>query len=59
VSRIIDGLEEWLAASATGTAIQCAEAVRGQLALGCDGVMMHGATPRELQPIVAAYRATV
>jgi probable F420-dependent oxidoreductase len=51
--------EEWLASSATGTAIQCAEAVRGQLALGCDGVVMHGATPRDLQPIVAAYRATV
>ena len=49
--------DEWLAPSATGTPAQCAEAVRGQLAMGCDGVIMHGATPRELEPIVAAYRA--
>ena len=49
--------EQWLSASATGTAEQCAAAVRGQLAMGCDGVIMHGATPTELEPIVAAYRA--
>lgn len=49
--------DEWLAASATGTAEQCAAGVRGQLALGCDGVILHGATPRELEPVVAAYRA--
>ncbi len=49
--------DEWLAPSATGTAGQCAETVRGQLAMGCDGVIMHGATPSELEPIVAAYRA--
>jgi alkanesulfonate monooxygenase SsuD/methylene tetrahydromethanopterin reductase-like flavin-dependent oxidoreductase (luciferase family) len=49
--------EEWLASSATGTPEQCAEAVRAQLAMGCDGVIMHGATPMELEPIVAAYRA--
>ncbi len=48
--------DEWLAASATGSAAQCAAAVRGQLALGCDGVILHGATPRELEPVVAAYR---
>jgi ABC-type sugar transport system substrate-binding protein len=48
---------EWLAPSATGSAEQCAAAVRGQLALGCDGVIMHGATPDELRPVVAAYRA--
>ena len=47
---------EWLVASATGTPEQCAEAVRDQLAMGCDGVIMHGATPSELEPIVAAYR---
>ncbi len=50
--------DEWLAASAAGTPEECAEAVRGQLAMGCDGVIMHGATPTELEPIVAAYRAT-
>jgi len=47
---------EWLAPSATGTPEQCAETVRGQLAMGCDGVILHGATPSELEPIVAAYR---
>ncbi len=49
--------DEWLAPSATGTPEQCAAAVREQLAMGCDGVIMHGATPRELRPIVGAYRA--
>ncbi len=47
--------EEWLAPSATGTAIQCAEAVRGQFELGADAVIMHGASPTELAPIVDAY----
>jgi probable F420-dependent oxidoreductase len=49
--------EEWLAASATGTPEQCADAIVGQRELGCDGVILHGATPDELAPIVAAYRA--
>jgi probable F420-dependent oxidoreductase len=49
--------DEWLAASARGTATQCADTVRGQLDLGCDGVILHGATPTELEPVVAAYRA--
>ena len=47
--------EEWLAPSAQGTPEQCATAVRGQFDLGCDGVIMHGATPEELAPIVQAY----
>lgn len=47
---------EWLAPSATGSADQCAAAVAGQLAIGADAVIMHGATPAELAPIVAAYR---
>lgn len=50
--------EEWLAAAATGTPAECVAAVRNQLALGCDGVIMHGATPSELAPIVAEYRRT-
>jgi probable F420-dependent oxidoreductase len=50
---------EWLVSSATGTPEQCAIAILGQLDLGCDGVIMHGATPTELEPIVAAYRAIV
>jgi alkanesulfonate monooxygenase SsuD/methylene tetrahydromethanopterin reductase-like flavin-dependent oxidoreductase (luciferase family) len=49
--------EEWLAPSATGTPDQCVGAIEGQLALGCDGVILHGATPDELAPVVEAYRA--
>ena len=47
---------EWLAPSATGTPERCARAVQHQLDLGCDAVIMHGATPSELEPVVAAYR---
>ena len=46
--------EEWLAPAATGSPEQCATAVQAQFDLGCDGVIMHGATPTELAPIVAA-----
>ena len=49
--------DEWLAPSATGTPEQCAAAVRNQFDLGCDGVIMHGASPAELEPIVEAYSA--
>jgi 5,10-methylenetetrahydromethanopterin reductase len=49
---------EWLAQSATGTPEQCAVAVHAQLEFGCDGVIMHGATPHELAPVVGAYRAS-
>lgn len=48
---------EWLAPAATGTAEQCAALVRGQLELGADGVILHGATPQELVPVVRAYRS--
>jgi probable F420-dependent oxidoreductase len=48
--------EAWLAPSATGSPEQCVDAVQGQLDLGCDGVILHGATPSELAPIVEAYR---
>jgi 5,10-methylenetetrahydromethanopterin reductase len=47
---------EWLAASATGSAAQCAARVIDQFDAGADGVILHGATPSELEPIVAAYR---
>jgi probable F420-dependent oxidoreductase len=50
--------EDWLAPSATGTAEECAAAVRHQLDLGCDAVIMHGCTPDELRPVVDAYRAS-
>lgn len=47
---------EWLAPSATGSAAQCAASVHNQIDLGADAVIMHGAAPAELAPIVAAYR---
>ncbi len=50
--------DEWLAPSATGTAGECVEAVRAQFDLGCDGVILHGASPDELEPIVTAYERT-
>jgi 5,10-methylenetetrahydromethanopterin reductase len=45
----------WLAASATGTAEQCAARVADQLAAGADSVILHGATPTELAPVVDAW----
>jgi len=50
--------EEWLAPAATGTPEQCVQAVRGQFDLGCDGVILHGASPTDLKPIVEEYRRT-
>ena len=47
--------DEWLAAAGYGTPQQCATAVRRQLDLGSDGVILHGASPSELAPIVRAY----
>ncbi len=48
--------DAWLAPAATGAPAACAAAVLGQLDLGADGVILHGASPTELEPIVAAYR---
>jgi len=48
--------EAWFAASATGSPEQCVAAIKNQFALGCDGVIMHGASPDELKPVVAAYK---
>ena len=47
---------EWLAAAATGTPQQCAATIGRQLDLGADGVILHGASPAELDPILPAYR---
>jgi probable F420-dependent oxidoreductase len=49
--------DEWLAPAATGNAEQCVDKIQAQFDLGCDGVIMHGASPAELEPIVIAYRA--
>lgn len=49
--------DEWLAPAGSGSPEQCAAGVAGQLTLGADGVILHGAAPAELEPIVTAYRA--
>ena len=48
--------EAWLEPAATGSPQRCAERVLRQFDLGVDGVIMHGATPGELAPVVEAYR---
>jgi probable F420-dependent oxidoreductase len=50
--------DEWLAPAATGSAAACAEAVVGQFELGADAVILHGASPDDLAPVVDAYAAT-
>jgi alkanesulfonate monooxygenase SsuD/methylene tetrahydromethanopterin reductase-like flavin-dependent oxidoreductase (luciferase family) len=50
---------EWLEPSATGSAQQCAERIRQEFDYGADAVIMHGATPDELEPVVTAYRAGI
>ena len=47
---------EWLAPAATGSPEDCAREVLRQLDLGADSVILHGATPEQLAPIVEAYR---
>lgn len=54
VSKLIP--EDWLAASATGTPDECAAAIAREFDYGATGVIMHGATPKELAPVVEAYR---
>jgi alkanesulfonate monooxygenase SsuD/methylene tetrahydromethanopterin reductase-like flavin-dependent oxidoreductase (luciferase family) len=49
--------DEWVAASATGTPAQCARKVVEQFDLGATDVILHGATPAELAPVLDAYRA--
>ena len=49
--------EDWLAPAATGTAEQCAAEVLRQMDLGADSVILHGASPSQLAPVVEAYRA--
>jgi probable F420-dependent oxidoreductase len=48
---------EWLAPSAGGSPEQCARKILGQFDLGVDSVILHGATPDELAPILPAYAA--
>lgn len=46
----------WLEASAHGSADQAAGIIARELELGCDSVILHGAEPGEIAPMVAAYR---
>ena len=48
--------DEWVAAAATGSPARCVDKILAQFDLGCDGVILHGASPAELAPIVEAYR---
>jgi probable F420-dependent oxidoreductase len=49
--------DEWLAPAATGSVEQCVDKIMGQFDLGADGVILHGASPDELAPILTAYAA--
>ncbi|SEL42779.1 TIGR03857 family LLM class F420-dependent oxidoreductase [Rhodococcus maanshanensis] len=48
---------EWLASAASGSPEDCAKTISRQFDLGVHSVIMHGASPQELAPVVAAYRA--
>lgn len=48
--------DEWLEPAATGSPEQCVARIRREFDYGADALIMHGATPDELAPIVAAYR---
>jgi hypothetical protein len=50
--------KEWLEPAATGSPARCVTKIRGQFDLGADGVILHGASPRDLAPIVEEYRRT-
>ncbi len=49
--------DEWLEPAAVGSPEHCAARVLRQFDLGVDGVIMHGATPNDLTPVVKAYHA--
>ena len=51
--------QAWLEPAATGSPGQCVDRIRREFDFGADAVIMHGATPDELAPVVAAYRQMV
>lgn len=51
--------EEWLEPAATGSSGECVERIRKEFDYGADAVIMHGATPDELEPVIAKYREMV
>jgi probable F420-dependent oxidoreductase len=56
IARLIPA--EWLAPAATGSPAHSVAKIREQFALGCDGVILHGASPADLEPIVREYAKT-
>jgi alkanesulfonate monooxygenase SsuD/methylene tetrahydromethanopterin reductase-like flavin-dependent oxidoreductase (luciferase family) len=48
---------EWLDSVAKGSPKECAKTIARQYDLGTHSVIMHGASPQELEPVVQAYRA--
>jgi len=51
--------DEWLEPAAIGSPQRCAERVRTEIGYGADAVILHGATPDELEPVIAEYRRLV
>ncbi len=49
--------DEWLDASAHGRSEDAARTIVRELELGCHSVILHGAEPDEIAPMVGAYRA--
>ncbi|MBA59876.1 MAG: TIGR03857 family LLM class F420-dependent oxidoreductase [Gammaproteobacteria bacterium] len=48
--------EDWLSHSAMGSPRNCVEVINKQFDLGCDGVILHGASPDELGPVIREYK---
>ncbi|MGO8862159.1 MAG: TIGR03857 family LLM class F420-dependent oxidoreductase [Acidimicrobiales bacterium] len=48
--------DAWIASAAVGTPEQCTATIRNQFDLGADSVILHGATPEELSPVLDTYR---
>jgi len=48
--------DDWLRHAATGSPQQCVARIDEEFSLGADRVILHGSTPEELAPVVAAYR---
>ena len=46
----------WLSNAALGTPQDCVRLINKQFDLGCDGVILHGASPQELLPVVEEYK---
>ncbi len=54
ISELIPG--EWFPA-ASGNAETCARAWKQQFANGADGLVIHGSTPAEFEPVIKAYES--